>query len=265
MMKLGAIPILYFDRVNRGMMSPEDWYAEAADVGLDGVELYDAFVGPWSEAAVLRHAEEIAAVGLEVSMYTTYCDFAPRNPALRAPARSQVLRGIRSAQLAGTDIVRIVAGDWVEGQEREETLQLVAEGLRGCLDDAEASGVALAVEDHPVIGTDPRDFLRILELVDDERLKVNLDTSNPMESGASVLDLLPHVISRVVHVHASDRAVDLSHVITGTGAVPLGEVFAQLRSVGFSGYVSMEIGGAPERASVEASAANVRRLWEEAG
>ena len=48
------------------------------------------------------------------------------------------------------------------------------------------------------------------------------------------------------------------------GVVPLGEVFAQLRSVGFSGYISMEIGGKPERASVEASAANVRRLWEEA-
>ena len=43
-MKLGAIPILYFDRIARGDMRPEDWYAEAADVGLDGVELYDRFV-----------------------------------------------------------------------------------------------------------------------------------------------------------------------------------------------------------------------------
>ena len=34
--------------------------------------------------------------------------------------------------------------------------------------------------------------------------------------------------------------------------------------VGFSGFVSVEIGGPPERSSVEASAANVRRLWAEA-
>ena len=260
-MKLGAIPILYFDRIARGEMRPEDWYAEAADVGLDGVELYDRFVGEWSEDSVARQAEAIRGAGLEVSMYTTYCDFAPRDPALRAVQREQVLRGICSASLAGAGLVRVVAGNWVASQEREETLRLVAEGLRGCLDATEEHGVVLAFEDHPVIGTDPRDFFRILELVDDERLRVNLDTSNPMESGASVLDLLPQLAPRVVHVHASDRAADLSHVVTGTGVVPLAEVFGHLRSVGFSGFVSMEIGGPPERSSVEASAANVRRLW----
>jgi sugar phosphate isomerase/epimerase len=261
--KLGAIPILYFGKIARGEMRPEDWYAEAGDVGLDGVELYDLFVGEWSEGSVARQAEAIQGTGLEVSMYTTYCDFAPRDPAVRAAQRQQVLRGIRSARLAGTGIVRVVAGNWVVGQEREETLGLVAEGLRGCLDAAEQHSVVLALEDHPVIGTDPRDFLRILELVGDERLKVNLDTSNPMESGASVLDLLPHLASRVVHVHASYRAADLSHVVTGTGVVPLAEVFGHLGSVGFRGFVSMEIGGPPERRSVEASAANVRRLWAE--
>ena len=264
-MKLGAIPILYFGHMTRGEMTPEDWYTEAADVGLDGVELYDMYLGEWSEAAVTRHAEAIRSAGLEVSMYTTYCDFAPRDPALRAEQQDQVLRGIRSAKLAGTDLVRLVAGTWVEGQEREETLQLVADGLRGCLDDAHEHGVALTLEDHPVIGADPRDFLRILELVDDERLKVNLDTSNPMEAGATVLDLLPHVAARVVHVHASDRAADLSHVIPGAGEVPFIEVFRGLKAVGFSGYISMEIGGPPERASVEAAAANMRRLWAEAG
>lgn len=260
-MKLGAIPILYFDRIGRGDMRPEDWYAEAAEVGLDGVELYDLFVGEWSEDAVARQADAIRGAGLEVSMYTTYCDFAPRDPALRAAQRQRVLRGIRSAVLAGTGIVRVVAGNWVPGQEREETLGLVARGLRECLDSAEQDSVVLALEDHPVIGTAPADFLRILELVSDERLKVNLDTSNPMEAGASVLDLLPQLAPRVVHVHASDRAADLTHVVTGTGVVPLAEVFGHLKSAGFSGFVSMEIGGPPERASVEASAANVRRLW----
>jgi sugar phosphate isomerase/epimerase len=245
-------------------MRTEDWYAEAADVGLDGVELYDAFVGEWSEGSVVHQAEAIWDAGLEVSMYTTYCDSASRDPALRAEQRRRVAQGIRSAVLAGTEIVRVVAGQWIAGQGREETLELVAEGLRGCLDEAEACRVVLALEDHPAIGTAPRDFLRILELVGDERLKVNLDTSNPMVSGASVLDLLPQVAPRVVHVHASDRAADLSHVVTGTGVVPLAEVFACLKSASFSGFISMEIGGPPERASVEASAANVRRLWAEA-
>ena len=75
---------------------------------------------------------------------------------------------------------------------------------------------------------------------------------------------LPELAPRVVHVHAPDRAEDLSHVVTGTGVVPLAEAFGQLRSVEFSGFVSMEIGGPPERSSVEASTANVRRLWAEA-
>jgi len=264
-MKLGAIPILYFARLSSGEMVPEDWYAEASAVGLDGVELYDMFIGEWSESSVLRQAEAIRTLGLEVSMYTTYCNFAPADPAARAEERARVIRGIRGAALAGTQYVLVVAGNWVEGQGHEETLQLVADGLRGCLDDAEEKGIALALEDHPAIGTDPGDFLRILELVDDERLKVNLDTSNPMEAGGTVLDLLPHLLPRIVHVHASDRAADLSHVVTGAGTVPLRQVFRYLKGAGFSGFVSMEVGGRPERASVEASAANVRRLWDEAG
>ena len=263
-MKLGGVPILYFGRMARGEMTPEDWYAEAADVGLQGVELYDQFVGEWSETAVIRQAEAIRARGLDVSMYTTYCDFAPRDPALRAGQREQVCQGIRSAALAGTGVVRVVCGSWIEGQGHDETLQLVADGLRDCLDDAEEQGVVLALEDHPVIGVDPADFLCVLGLVGDERLKVNLDTSNPMEAGATVLDLLPHVAGQVVHVHASDRAADLSHVVTGTGVVPLLEVFSVLKAAGFTGFVSMEIGGPPERSSVEASAANTRRLWAEA-
>jgi sugar phosphate isomerase/epimerase len=262
--KLGAIPIHYFVSIGRGEMRPEDWYAEAAEVGLDGVELYDRFVGEWSEGGVRRQAEAIRAAGLEVSMYTTYCDFGPRDPKVRAAQQATVVQGIRSAVLAGSGIVRVVAGNWVEGQGHEETLGLVAEGLRGCLDAAEEQGVVLAFEDHPVIGTAPADFLRILELVGDERLKINLDTSNPMESGATVLDLLPAVAPRVVHVHASDRAANLDHVVTGTGVVPLGEVFGHLKSAGYEGYVSMEIGGPPERASTEASAANVRHLWDAA-
>ena len=92
---------------------------------------------------------------------------------------------------------------WIEGANREAVVQSCLDGLKGCLDYAEEKQVVLALEEHPFIGWNAEEFVRILDMVDDERLKVNLDTSNV--SPNTIVDLAGRVADRVVHLHVQDR------------------------------------------------------------
>ena len=259
-MKVSCIPICFFqDIIRTGRMSLSEWIEMAADVGLDGIEVYRPYLDSPDRSRLAALAEEIGQAGLEVSMYTSYGDLAV---ASEAEQQIELVRGDVDAAVAlGTGIVRVTAGRWPDDCSPEEALRNVAECLRQSLGYAEDQGVALALEDHPEIGTKNQDFIRILELVDDERLKVNLDTSNPMESGDSPVALAELVGDRVIHVHASDRDEELEHQVVGEGCVPFREIFAVLQSAGFDGWISMEAGGTKGKQGIVEGLRHVRETW----
>ena len=119
----------------------------------------------------------------------------------------------------------------------------------------------LALEDHPQIGTGVEDFTEIFSLVDDNRLKVNLDTGNPMTAGDSPVELAERVKERVVHVHAKDRGQQLEDRVIGEGCVPFAEIFKILKSANFDGWISLEGGGAKGRQGIVEGMRTVRALW----
>ena len=112
-------------------------------------------------------------------MFTSYTDFASSDMNIRTEQMAHLRKAVDMACLFGINIVRVTAGNWIDGIAEEEILRNIADGLRGCLDYAESRAVFLGLENHPVVGTRNRDFLQILKRVNDARLKVNLDTSNP--------------------------------------------------------------------------------------
>jgi sugar phosphate isomerase/epimerase len=263
--KLGCIPICYFrELLHERSMSLAQWSERAAALGLDGIELYKPYLQEEDEESLLDAAETIRRSGLEISMYTSYADFGDPDEAHTAEQIDSVRRDCDSAVIVGTDLVRVTAGHWRPGVPHEESLRSVAKGLKACLDYAEDRGVRLALEDHPTIGTHIQDFLTILDSVGDERLKVNLDTSNPMESGESAVELARHVARRVVHVHASDQSRDLQHQVVGEGIVDFAAIFSTLKAAGYDGYVSLEAGGARGDEGIADGIAYVRRVWESA-
>ena len=156
----------------------------------------------------------------------------------------------------------MTAGSWPKDCSREEALRNVADCLKRSLDYAEQNGVMLALEDHPQIGTSIQDFTHILSLVNDNRLKVNLDTSNPMESGETAVPLVEIVKESVVHVHASDRSQALEHQVVGEGCVPFAEIFKILKLADFDGWISLEAGGSKGREGIVEGMGYVRRVWE---
>jgi sugar phosphate isomerase/epimerase len=261
-MKVGCIPICFLGELSEGKRPVEGWIAMAARVGLDGIEVYKPFVRPMTEARLTELVGLIRQAGLEVSMFTSYANFVAGE---REKEVESVKRDVDWAVICGAQAVRLTAGGPLGSLSAEEGAQRTAEGLRACLDYAEQRGVSLALEDHAPFGDRLADFLRILELVDDSRLKVNLDTSNPLRVGDDPVALTRAVSDRVVHLHVSDVSPQMAHLPSGEGIVDLHAIFTLLKQRGYDGWLSSEAGGPPTEESIARSSANIRRLWREAG
>lgn len=261
-MKISCIPICFFrDIIQTRTMSVESWIEMASELGLDGIEMYKWYLTSWEDDYISGLSNAVHDAGLDVSMFTSYADFSNPDPDARAEQISSVRQAVDAARAFDTNIVRLTAGTWIDEISRDDILSNIASGLRGCLDYAESHNVFLALEDHPEVGTKIADFMRVLELVDDDRLKVNLDTSNPMVSGDSSVELTELVKDRVVHVHASDRGRDLEHTVEGEGLVDFPSIFASLKKAGFDGWISLESGSDKGRKGIRQGMEYVKRVW----
>ena len=265
-MKISCIPLCFNEElVRERSMSLGQWARMAAAIELDGTELYRPYVEPWDEEHLLAARREIETAGIEISMLTSYCDFGIIEEQHNTAQIESIKREVDAAKLLGTSIVRMTAGRRHEGVRTEDVLPNVAKGLAACLDYAEEQGIMIALEDHPDIGLHVADFLTILELVDDQRLKVNLDTWNPCYVGDDCVDLVPHVAHRVVHVHCADSRPGFGHKLPlGDGTVKFLPIFAELKRAAFDGWISMEIGGNVGIETIAAGVEFVKRTWERA-
>jgi|TARA_Y100000310_G_C20693265_1_gene823781 sugar phosphate isomerase/epimerase len=264
-MKVSIIPLCYGKQFSEGTMSHEDWIGEAVELGLDGIELYEPFHSSLDSSGKAALSDAIHSAGLEVSKYASGCYAHTAcclcNPAEREEATAYVRRSVDEALIFKSDTVRVVSGIGGDGLEREVILQSVADGLRACLDYAEEKQVMLAFEDHFGIGTNIDDFMKILELVDDDRLKVNLDTANA--SKGTAVDLAKLVAPRVVNTHLSDRQGHDHRIVVGKGEVDFGGVFKELKKAGYDGWLSLEVfvGG---KDNLQYSVDHVRNAWNSA-
>jgi sugar phosphate isomerase/epimerase len=263
-MKLSCIPICFFDDlINTRTMSLGNWVQMARKLDLDGIEMYKPYLGEdqRDRDSMFRISDMIHSAGIEVSMFTSYADFSQPEPVEIERQMASIRWDVDAAVIFRTKIVRLTAGRWSVGQGIKDTLRLVAKGLKVSLDYAEDKGIMLALEDHPEVGTRIADFMRILELVDDERLKVNLDTSNPMESNDDPVELAKLVKSRIVHVHLSDRSADLQHQAAGEGVVDFVSILHILKEAGYDGWLSLEAGGRKGQDAIRQSLDFIREIW----
>lgn len=260
-MKVGCIPISMLGELSDGSRPVEGWIEMAARVGLDGIEVYKPFIRPATEDRLREVVRLIRQANLEVSIFTSYANFVAGDMEEQVVS---VKRDVDWAVVCGTQAVRLTAGGPPGNMSAEQACRRTAAGLRVCLDYAEQHGVYLTLEDHAPFGDRIADFLRILELVDDPRLKVNLDTSNTLRVGDDPVALTEAVVDRVVHLHVSDVSPEMAHVPSGEGVVDLLRIFTILKRSGYDGWLSSEAGGPPNEESIALSAENIHRLWQEA-
>ncbi len=269
-MPLAAFPKCYLDALCiTGSMSVADWIHKAATLDVDGLEFYWGFT-PHDDPAELAHLRELAGRSdLSIPMMCYSPDFTKPDRSERALEIARQERAIEVTAALGGGYCRVLSGQRRPDVGRREGIAWTVECITAVLPAAERHGVVLVLENHfkdgywdyPEFAMQSDVFLELVhQLPESPWLGINYDPSNALIAGDDPVELLVAVKDRIVTMHASDRRPkpgaepsddgayeyeDLLHGVIGSGLIPYDEIFAILRSVAFSGWISIENGDDP--------------------
>lgn len=288
--RISVFPKCYFDELVRGERSYVQWIHEAATLGGEGVEHYDEFFPSYDERDVAAVMDAMHETGQISSMLCFSPNFTHPDPDERLRQVERQKRAIDLSVRIGARFCRTLSGQKYPGLSIDEGVARAAEGILRSLDHAVKHDVVLCLENHykvgdwlyPEFAQQEEPFLALLDRVGpSSHFGVQYDPSNASVGGFDPIAFLEKIKDRVVTMHASDRylvpstTIDeirladgtvgypdkLRHGETGKGANDYDAIFRILRSVSFSGWISVEDGmnGLDELARSVAFLRNKRR------
>ena len=267
--KLSCLPVSLFSAFYAGTMDLAEWSAQAAQLGLDYVDVNIRCLA----ALGLQEAEALAAqLPVPVMMVTTYSDFT--NPAADAlqEAVKQAKYDIEKTAALGAKYLRLTAGQAYPGQNDDAVIDRICRCFEACIPAAERAGVSLLLENHSRPGAWQYDdfnfhFDRMISLWEKLRelpVGINYDTANAFALHRWQ-ELLDAFRGRIETVHVNDLgSVDpLKFVCIGEGIVPLAQQLNAIFANGFSGPVCIEEAGMEGLDGICRSVTHTRHLLEQ--
>ena len=267
--RVSAFPKCYLDDIANGDMNLFDWIEMSRSLGAEALEMYSGWLPKDSEGlAKVRAAVE--ATGQVCSLMCYSSDFTHPDPTYRAAEIERQKLAIDQTLALGGSHCRILSGQRRPDVSREDGVRWVVESMRSSLAYAAEKRIVLAMENHfkdgiwefPEFAQQADVFLEIIAQVDSPWFGVQYDPSNNVVAGDDPVWFLEQVKDRVVAMHASDRYLEegvtlddlkqadgtlgypdgLCHGVTGQGLNDYDAIFRILRSVGYSGWISIEDG-----------------------
>ncbi len=277
-MPLAAFPKCYLDAlVVEKTMTVEEWLTIAAELpSVTGVEFYWGFTPHNSPAALKKIREFSASLGLSIPMLCYSPDFTQPDRSLWNEQIEMARHAISTAAALGAGYCRVLSGQDRPGLSRSEGIRLSSEAIQTLIPTAERENVILILENHykdgywqyPEFAWKKDVFLELLNSIPvSPNFGVNYDPSNALLAGDDPIELLEAVKERVVSMHASDRKLEggsleelrtqalhpqmgyapfVKHGVIGQGLNDFDRIFTILKSVGFTGWISIEDGDDPK-------------------
>ena len=197
-------------------------------------------------------------------------DFTHPDPVFRAKEIEKQKHWIEMTYVLGGSYCRVLSGQRRPVLSEDEGVNLAAACIEACLPYAQERNIILILENHykddfweyPEFAQKMDVFCKLVNKIDHPYFGVNYDPSNTFLAGEDPLELLYRISHRVVTMHASDRylkrgtiedlrkedagtlgyAKRLSHGEIGKGMNDYDAIFAELKRVGFNGWISIEDG-----------------------
>lgn len=268
---LAVFPKAYMQALCKdGTMRVGEWIELAAKLDIEGLEWYAGFLEMNDEANWAGFRRQVEEHGKLIPMMCCSPDFTHPDAAFRKIQIARQKRWIDMTGALGGSYCRVLSGQRRPGLSIKEGLNLAAECIEACLPYAAEHGITLILENHykddfweyPEFAQQTAVFCQLVDRIAHPNFGVNFDPSNAYLAGEDPLDLLRRVSHRVVTMHASDRyllsgtledlrreenssigyAARLRHGEIGKGLNDYDAIFAELKRVGFSGWISIEDG-----------------------
>ena len=269
--RISVFPKCYFDELVDGRRNYVAWIHDASTLRAEGVEHYDGFFPSYDEKDVAPVMEAMAATGQISSMMCFSPDFTHPDKDERARQVERQKRAIDLTVRTGARHCRTLSGQKYPGLSMADGIARAAEGITRSLEYAVKRDVVLCLENHykdgtwryPEFAQQEEPFLALLDAVPESpHFGVQYDPSNAVVGGFDPIAFLEKIKHRVVTMHASDRYLvpgasledlrlhdgtigysdQMKHGETGQGSNDYDAIFRLLRSVDFTGWISVEDG-----------------------
>lgn len=217
--------------------------------GVDCVELVDGYV---TDGEIPKIKEYLDKNNMKVSSYSASNDFVIGTDEEREAQVEYLKKCCDTALYFGTNIVRVFAGNIVEGKSYEDCFECIVDSFKKCVKTAEEKGVYFCLENHGVLAGKPEQVKQIIDAVGSPNLKATADTGNFNLVGANPYEAVKLLGENVAHVHFKDMVETENGTWTaldgrrflgcaiGDGVVKLDAIVKHLSECGYKGYFSIE-------------------------
>lgn len=232
-MRIGCCAYSYRQYFASGEMDLDQFIGLVADMGLDGVEL-TAYYFPSTDLDYLHSLKRrCLEVGIDVAGAAVGSRLTLASPSDRAEEVAMVKQWIGHAVELGAPQLRVFAGNVPDGNTEEEAFAWTVEALSECAAVASSRGVVLALENHGGITSTADQVIRLVEAVDSDWVRVNLDTGNfKVDPYEEISKTVPYSVT--AHLKASIRTPQ------GNTSMDIERLVRTLRGAGYKGFLNIE-------------------------
>jgi sugar phosphate isomerase/epimerase len=175
---------------------------------------------------------------------TYHPSWIEKEPALRAKRVEYTLSCIDLAEKLGASTISTEPGGPLQDMTREQGFELFLEGLKQVETRALEKGVRVLIEPEPnlLIETSSQ-FLQIFEQLNPDAFGLNFDIGHFYCVGEDPSELVTKLKDCTHHFHLEDIAQTREHyhLMLGAGAIDLPGVLKTIESVGYDGFVTVEL------------------------
>lgn len=258
-LKPGVVAMTFRGELESGQMTYEDVIKEAAEYGLQGLDLTAYYVPPllkfppgiasqmvsemvretpanpssqWLStvrSTAYKNAVQIYTIGTPVKM-------SHETAELRAKEVAFGKKWIDIADRLGAGMVRVFAGSIPKGATEQQAVAWAVEVYKPLLDYGAEKGIYVAVEDDDELTRSADQILNIINLAGNHPFaRVNIDCGNFRKDGYNDVAKCAHL------AHSTHIKTQMTDPEGKRIAADWEKLFGILADKGFRGYVSMEI------------------------
>lgn len=219
---------------------------EAKKLGYDGIEIrgikrvFDLSktpeFAPENIAKTRRLFEDAKLPVVSVNASSSFCW---PDPAKQKAALDEAEKTIDIASKMGAQLMRVFGGNIPEGEPREKWAKILADHLKMCGEMAAKKGVTVIIESHDS-WTKSDELIPVIKAVNMPSVRPLWDMGNSFEKGEKFNDGAKWMKGYVVHVHIKDRFSTGKYSLLGKGEIPIPDALQALKSIGYTGYMSLE-------------------------
>lgn len=224
-----------------------DIYSMAKDLGFDGIEIrglgediFSVKARPFTDPELPKTIATLKRLGLEIPCLSS--GIAVKDKAQSEECFYEIREYCTLAKKLGTPYIRVL-GDLTPAPEEEVEDAYVAEQLKQYIPAAKECGVTLLVETNGVYA-DTKRLRRLLDSIGDEHVAALWDMHHPFRYfGESAKDTIQNLGTYIKYIHVKDSVMvdgKPSYRMLGEGDLPVSDMLNELKTYGYSGYVSLE-------------------------